>query len=192
MKNRGLLVILATAILLTLSPLSRADGVEVTVSNVSGAAGSTVEVLGTITNGTDATINLNGDSFSLSDSAFGLDDTDFYINAPLFLAAGASSGPFDIFAIQISPSAATGLSGPNFFSVLGGPDGGTFDLLGTATFNVDVEGAPSVPEPSGTLLLLCGIAALVIVRSRMSRLGSPAPSRLRRIAGSLSSITNAK
>ena len=90
-----------------------------------------------------------------------LDATDFYIDAPFFLGPDTSSGPVDIFVIQISPTAALGTVGPNFFSVLGGSDGDTFDGLDTATFNVNVEGAPSVPEPSGILLLLCGIAALV-------------------------------
>ena len=168
MKYRGVLAVIASAFLFMLGPSSRADGVEVTVSTISGTAGSTVEAVGTITNDTDETVDLNGDSFSVSVPTVALDDTDFFINAPFFLDPGMSSGPFDIFAIQISPTAAPGTVGPNIFQVLGGPDGNTFDVLGTATFNVEVEGSPTVPEPSGMLLLLCGIAALVLVRGCVS------------------------
>jgi hypothetical protein len=171
MKYRGVLAVIAGAFLLMLGTSSRADSVEVTVSTISGTAGSTVEAVGTITNDTDETIDLNGDSFSVSVPTLALDDTDFFINAPFFLDPGVSSGPFDIFAIQISPTAAPGTVGPNIFQVLGGTDGNTFDVLGTATFNVDVEGAPTVPEPSGVLLLLCGIAALVLTRSCVGRFG---------------------
>jgi hypothetical protein len=168
MKYRGALAVIVGAILLMLGPSSRADGVDVTVSSVSGTAGSTVEAVGTITNDTGETIDLNGDSFSVSMPTLALDDLDFFNNAPFFLDPGASSGPFDIFAITISPTAAPGTVGPNIFQVLGGPDGNTFDVLGTATFNVEVEGSPTVPEPSGMLLLLCGIAALVLVRGCLS------------------------
>jgi hypothetical protein len=174
MKYRGVLAVIASAFLLMLGPAARADGVEVTVSTISGTAGSTVEAIGTITNDTDETVDLNGDSFSVTVPTLALDDTDFFINAPLSLDPGMSSGPFDIFAIQISPTAAPGTVGPNIFQVLGGPDGNTFDVLGTATFNVDVEGAPTVPEPSGALLLLCGIAALALMRRRGTRFGFPA------------------
>src|ERR1700691_5495927 len=163
MKYRGVLAVIASAFLFMLGPSSRADGVEVTVSTISGTAGSTVEAVGTITNDTDETVDLNGDSFSVSVPTVALDDTDFFINAPFFLDPGMSSGPFDIFAIQISPTAAPGTVGPNIFQVLGGPDGNTF--------NVYVEGAPTVPEPSGALLMLCGIAALVLMRGRGSRFG---------------------
>ena len=168
MKYRGVLAVIASAFLFMLGPSSRADGVEVTVSTISGTAGSTVEAVGTITNDTDETVDLNGDSFSVSVPTVALDDTDFFINAPFFLDPGMSSGPFDIFAIQISPTAAPGTVGPNIFQVLGGPDGNTFDVLGTATFNLEVEGSPTVPEPSGMLLLLCGITALVLVRGCVS------------------------
>jgi hypothetical protein len=164
MKYRGVLTIIAGAFLLMLGPSSRADSVEVTVSPISGTAGSSVEAVGTITNDTDQTLDLNGDSFSVSMPTLALDDLDFFNNAPFFLAAGASSGPFDIFTITISPTAAPGAVGPNIFLALGGSDGNTFDVLGTATFNVEVEGAPSVPEPPGILLLLCGIAALFLMR----------------------------
>jgi hypothetical protein len=177
MKYRGALTIIAGAFLLMLGPSSRADGVEVTVGTVAGAAGSSVEVVGTITNDTDQTVDLNGDSFSVTMPTLALNDTDFFNNAPFFLDPGMSSGPFDIFTITISPTAAPGTVGGNFFSVVGGPDGNTFDVLGTARFNVDVEGAPSVPEPSGMLLLLCGIAALVLMRGCASRIGIPAAVR---------------
>jgi hypothetical protein len=147
-----------------LSPALHADDVSVSVSAVSGTAGSSVDVVGTITNNTDALVFLNGDSFSLADTSITLDDADFFENAPFTLNPGASSSPFDIFVIQIGASVAPGILTPDFFSVLGGSDSGSSDVPGTVTFDVDVQGATPAPEPSGLPLLACGIVAILAIR----------------------------
>jgi hypothetical protein len=133
-------------------------------TSVSGTAGSAVDVVGNITNNTGALVFLNGDSFSLADTSISLDDSDFFENAPFTPDSGASSGSFDIFVIQTGASAAPGILTPNFFSVLGGSDSGSSDVLGTVTFDVDVQGRNTRPEPSGLLLLACGIAAILAIR----------------------------
>jgi hypothetical protein len=89
-----------------------------------------------------------------------LDDTDFFSNAPFSLDPSQSSGPFDIFTIDIGALATPGVISPNFFSILGGSDGGASDVIGTVMFDVTVQGTAPVPEPSELLLLLFGIAQI--------------------------------
>jgi hypothetical protein len=164
MKNHGWVAMGAVTALLLICPVLHADAVSVSLSTVSGTVGSSVDVVGAITNNTDQLVFLNGDSFSLVDTSLTIDDSDFFENAPLTLNPGASSGPFDIFVIEIGSSAAPGVLSPNFFSVLGGSDPGSFDVIGTVTFDVDVQGVTPAPEPSGLLLLACGIASILVIR----------------------------
>jgi hypothetical protein len=173
MKSRGWFAMIAVTALLLICPALHADAVGVSLSTVSGAVGSTVDVVGTITNNTDGLLFLNGDSFSLVDSSLTLDDSDFFDNAPLTLNPGASSDPFDIFVIEIGSSATPGVLSPNFFSVLGGSDPGSSDVIGTVTFDVDVQGVTPVPEPSGLLLLACGIASILAIRRGSSLANAP-------------------
>jgi hypothetical protein len=160
MKNRLWSPVGAIAVLLMLAPTLRADGVDVSVTPVSGVAGSSVEVVGTVTNNTSSTVFLNGDTFSVTGPDLSLDDTDFFLNAPFSLDPSQSSGPFDIFTIDISALATPGVITPNFFSILGGSDGGASDVIGTVMFDVNVQGTAPVPEPSELLLLLFGIAQI--------------------------------
>lgn len=155
-----------TALLCVLSPTLRADSITLTLASVSGSPGSTVDVLGTITNISGSTIYLNGDNFSLSDPSLSLDDTNFFLNAPLSLAAGASSGPFDIFAVSISLSASSGDLGPNFFSILGGADSSSSDTIGGAQFDVNVQSTTPVPEPASGLSVIVGFIFLVATQRK--------------------------
>jgi len=160
MTNRRWTAVGALAALLMIAPALRADGVDISVTPISGAAGSSVEVVGTVTNNTSNTVFLNGDTFSVTGPDLSLDDTDFFVNAPLSLDPSQSSGPFDIFTIDIGALAAPGVISPNFFSILGGSDGGASDVIGTVMFDVSVQGTAPVPEPSELLLLLIGIAQI--------------------------------
>jgi type 1 fimbria pilin len=160
MKNRRWTAVGAIAALLMLAPALRADGVDVSITPVSGLAGSSVEVVGTVTNNTSSTVFLNGDTFSVTGPDLSLDDTDFFSNAPFSLDPSQSSGPFDIFTIDIGALATPGVISPNFFSILGGSDGGASDVIGTVMFDVTVQGTAPVPEPSELLLLLFGIAQI--------------------------------
>jgi hypothetical protein len=172
MKTHQRFAMIAAAALLSLCPALRADGVEITLSTVSAAPGGSVEVVGNVTNDTSSLVFLNGDSFSLADTSLTLDDSDFFNNAPFTLGAGATSGPFDIFIINIASSAAPGLLTPNFFSILGGADANAGDVIGTVMFDVNVQGVTPAPEPSALILLACGIAAITI-RRRFSPAHTP-------------------
>ena len=169
MKNSQWFVVGAIGALLMLAPVMRADGVDISVAPISGVAGSSVEVVGTVINNTSGTVFLNGDTFSVTGPDLNLDDTDFFLNAPFTLDPSQSSGPFDIFTIDIGASATPGVISPNFFSILGGSDAGAGDVIGTVTFDVTVQGSSPVPEPSELLLLIFGIAQVGVFGTRLRR-----------------------
>jgi hypothetical protein len=56
MKNSQWFAVGAIGALLMLAPVMRADGVDISVAPISGAAGSSVEVVGTVTNNTSGTV----------------------------------------------------------------------------------------------------------------------------------------
>jgi hypothetical protein len=152
--NRCTSIYLLVALLamVFVSSAARADSIQLTLTQTrqTSAAGTTVTFDATLTNFTTNTIFLNGDSVTSSMSSLTVDDNPFLNNAPLSLAAGASSGPFALFRVLIAPGTAAGTYGFNTFSILGGPDNSAFSPIGSAQFAVTVS---PVPEP-GTLMLL--------------------------------------
>jgi len=133
-----------------LSAAAHADSIDITLmqSSQSGLAGTSVTFDATITNMTGGTIFLNGDSATTSTSFLTVNDNPFLNNAPLSLAAGASSGPFALFSVFIAPGTPSGNYSFNTFSISGGTSNVAFNTVGSAQFNVAVT-----PEP-GTLVLL--------------------------------------
>ncbi len=159
---------------------ARADTLTLTLEqNVQSVLQGTASVAfyATISNpsATD-TIYLNGDSFSTTSLYLTVDDTPYFSNAPLWLAPLASSGPFELFAVDLAPGTPVGDYTLNDFSITGGPDGGSFtDFydLADANFAVDVTASSSpVPEPATGALLGSGLlllAGLAEKRRRASR-----------------------
>jgi len=167
---------LAIAGILWVAPAVRADilTVNLTQSDLPGAPGTTVDFFATITNpsATD-TIYLNGDNSSTSSPLLTLDDTPYLNNAPLFLAPGASSGPFELFDVSIDPSTPAATYTGNLFSISGGADGGAgtaFDDLADVPFSVTVQPPTSaIPEPATSWWMLAVLIALAVIRWRWDR-----------------------
>jgi hypothetical protein len=161
--------ILAAAVW-SFAPMARADVVDaaLTESVETGNPGQTVAFYATVTNPSSTdTVYLNGDSFSTSTPLLTLDDGPFYANAPLFLAPGGSSGPFEMFDVGIDPSMAPGTYSGNFFSILGGRDDATFNDLVDVPFSVKVEGATAAtPEPATSWFLVIPLIAFEALRRR--------------------------
>lgn len=162
--------ILAALVLAVLPSSVHANPVTLTLSAASGSSGSTITLDGTITNNTANTVYLNSEDFSLGSSSFlNGDVTDFFLNAPLLLASGGSSGLIALFTFDIAPGTLGGTYGGNFLDIIGGTNSGDFtDTLASARFSVDVSGAGATPEPGTLILLGSGLIALACMMRRGS------------------------
>lgn len=170
-RTKIMLLGLATAAALVFACGSRADSVDVSLTQTSqkAAPGSTVTFAAAITNlsSTD-TIYLNGDSSTTSSLLLTADDTPFLTNFPLSLDPGQVSGPFALFNVFIDPGTPDGTYDLNSFSILGGLNGSAFDTLGAVAFSVSVASVVSTTEPGTLGLLLTGLVALGFLDRRRS------------------------
>lgn len=166
---------LALALAFAWATALQADTLNVTLTtaNQTVVEGTTLVVFeATISNpsATD-TFYLNGDSSTTDSALVTLDDSPF-VNAPLFLAPGDSSGPFELFDLQLDPSLGPGLYS-GVFSILGGADGGAgtaFDSLADINFSVDITTTVATPEPTSLLLLGTALISWGFLRRRFSLL----------------------
>jgi hypothetical protein len=140
-----------------------------TNSPVSGVPGGVATFIAQATNTAAVTEFLNGDSFTLTGTPFTSTnfDTSAFLNQwPLSLTAGQSFGPATIFQLTIPTGTAPG-SYSGSFNILGGPGASDQNLIGSASFQVDVSAA--APEPGTSIGLLSGIAAILVRRLRGRR-----------------------
>jgi hypothetical protein len=126
---------------------------------------------------TTATIYLNGASGSTASSLLTVDVSPFFANAPFSLAPGQSSGPFELFAVDLATTALTGSYVGNGFEIQGGADGGSFSAfqdLADANFSVTVTSstvaAPEIDPSSAISGLFMLMGGLAVMRGRR---GSP-------------------
>jgi hypothetical protein len=168
MKHKLTLAVMTVLLAIGLSPVAaHADTVTFTLTNptqyVGGAAGGTLtyEVTASAPGGNGAAVFLNGDGFNVGLPPT-IDDSDFFANAPFFLNPG-DSATFDMFTVTV-PAGTTPGNYSGFFTVLGGADGSSSDVLGTVEFVTVVT-----PEPGSFILLGSGLAGLVgVVRRKRS------------------------
>lgn len=104
------------------------------------------------------TIYLNADSNNV-DSPLTVDDSGFFNNAPFSLAPSSSSGDFELFTVDIPNGTPVGLYTGSFEILGGGPS--DQNVVGTATFDVEIT-----PEPGTLLLLGTGLLALGFLAER--------------------------
>jgi hypothetical protein len=106
----------------------------------------------TVTNNSSQTEYLNADSFNV-DSPLTLDDSPFYNNYPLFLGAGDSFTGV-LFNVDVPATTPEGLYAGSFEIIGGTSPLDDTDVIGSATFNVNV------PEPASLILLFTCLAGL--------------------------------
>jgi len=143
---------------------ARADTIlTLTPSSLDTVASGTVELDGTLTNTGTTDLYLNGDVVILNYANLTVDDSVFYLDAPLFLSAGDSytGALFDVTANAAAPSG----SYSGTYTIQGGADSDTFDDLATADFTVDV--GTTVPEPKSFVLLATGLSMIAVVLQRL-------------------------
>jgi hypothetical protein len=168
---------LALAAAVCLAPSTRAQSLDVTIidANQTVTQGTTVvDFEATVFNpSATATIYLNDGSGTTSSPFLVVDDSPFFTNAPLSLAPGQSSGPFELFAVDLASTTAAGSYSGNLFSIQGGADGGSFTAfndLADANFSVSVTGAtttvPEIDPASAMSALTLLLGGLTVLRGR--------------------------
>lgn len=162
--------IFALLVLAVLPLPAHANAVTLTLSAASGSPGGTITLDGTITNNTANTVYLNGEDFSFGSASFLSGDiNNFFLNAPLSLAAGRSSGLIALFTFDIAPGALGGPYGGNFLDIIGGTSSSDFkDVLASSEFSVNVGGATPAPTPEPGTLILLG-SGLILLAEMMRR-----------------------
>jgi hypothetical protein len=178
MKIRNLLPFLCLA-----CATAWADNVTIALDSplINASPGQQVTFSAVIANNELATVDLNDISISLN-GMFTVDDTPFF-SGPATLAGStlvtqSETSDFALFNVTVDlpytdPSGI--LSGT--ITILGGVEGAggydptAEDVLGSATFSLDVDSldVSSVPEPSGLTLIVTGAGLVFLSRRRMGR-----------------------
>jgi PEP-CTERM motif len=179
-KSKFLITAGLTALLcVLLSPGARADGtglgdVTITLPTISGSAGDTIVVLGSLANSSSNTLDFTNDFVSASNPTVLTGLGDVFFNSLLSTGPGSINGNstltgVDLFTIFIASDAIPGLYVQNTYVLEGGPDASCSGLiadpslcsvqLASVNFTVNVQGAVPTPEPGTLLLLASGLLA---------------------------------
>jgi len=180
MNSRRVLNVLGLVVVVSLASSARAQTLDLTLTdaNQTVAQGTTVVAFdATVFNpSSTATIYLNDASGTTASSFLSVDASPFFANAPLSLAPGQSSGPFELFAVDVATNASPGSYRGNDFEIQGGADGGTFtafnDLVNSAfslTVTSSTVAAPEIDPASTVSALVLLMGSLAVVCGRRDR-----------------------
>lgn len=171
---------LALSAAVGLAPLTRAQTLDLTLldPNQTVTQGTTVVAFdATILNASTATIYLNGDAATTPSSFLSVDDSPFFANAPYSLAPGQSSGPFELFDVDLATNTGVGSYLGNDFEIQGGADGGMFTAFGDvadAQFSLTVASStvtvPEIEPASALSALSLLLGSLAVLRGRRAML----------------------
>jgi hypothetical protein len=140
--------------------------------NQTGAEGDTLMFFGVLYNTGGDTEYLNSDSLNLTATTgdFTTDDGPFFANAPLSLASSASTADIELFDVTIANPFTDAFTSYNgLFTILGGADDSSSDILTDPAIAFSVSVQSATPEPSTSLLILAGFVACALVRRNLIR-----------------------
>jgi hypothetical protein len=133
------------------------------------AAGATVPLSGTVLNASASTQFFNATAFTVAPELT-LDDTPFFATVPATLTPGGSASGL-LFNLLVDAAAAPGAYAGSF-TILGGAEPGSTDVLASASFRIEVAGpTATVPEPTAAMLLAAGLCAVAAVRRHRRTVG---------------------
>jgi hypothetical protein len=161
MRFQSLLRGLPVLLLLSGCAFSAPITITFTSSLLTAFRDQTVTFTATVTNTTAASLFLNSDALNITAPLIP-DDTKFFLNFPLSLAAGqmVTAPVLDISVPLNAPFALY----PGEFDILGGSDANAQSTIGTATFAVNV--ATPEPETFGSAIIGLGCVILFLRRKR--------------------------
>jgi hypothetical protein len=186
-KKPGLLSIFIPAVAMCFGSTARAQSLDVTLTDadpVVTQGTASVAFDATITNMTGSTIFLNGDNPTTGSPFLTVNDNPFFANAPISLAPGATSGSFEMFDVNISPSALPGTYNNNVFSILGGALSSSVNDVADAMYSVTVASAPEIDSTSAPAALTLLFGLIAVYAGRRRPLGTKPGSAARRRSGS--------
>ncbi len=163
MQRKPLSCIFALIIAMASVGAARADAIlDLTPSTLNTIVGGTVEFDGTLTNLGTTDLYLNDDVVILNYTDLSVDDSIFYVDAPLYLSPGDSytGAFFDIIADSATPPG----SYSGTYTIQGGADADSFDDIATVDFTLDTGAITPVPEPNPLLLIATGLILVAGVR----------------------------
>jgi hypothetical protein len=127
--------------------------------------GGTISFSGTLDNNTASTVFINSDSVTFAIPG-AVDDSPFLTFAPLFLVQSQVTGVFQFLNVTIPIGQGAGTY-DGVIDVFGGDSESASNLIGSGAFHVTVNSVgPSAPEPGSILLIAGGIAGLLLRRRR--------------------------
>jgi hypothetical protein len=166
--NKRISRIAMIVVVFCLAPLTAlADDMDtftISLSPISGTPGSTVDVMGTITNSGPDSLNIDGVTLSVSDPLIATDEDQFlfYENAPPSFSFAPGETTFEFFDLMIDPAATPGVYGTDnsdVFSFFG--DYGGSVIEDDVYFTADITNpVTATPEPSSLLLVALGLLIL--------------------------------
>lgn len=143
--------LLLSCALLAVGAASARANIIITLDDPSqtGTPGGTLSFTGILANTGLTTVFLNSANLNLAGSSFTPDFINpFFNNVPFFLDAGQSTTSIELFSVLVNnPFLDPNGAYVGSYTLLGGVDSGSQDILASADFTVNV-GATSVPEPS--------------------------------------------
>lgn len=156
--------LLLSCVLLAVGAASAWANIIITLDDPSqtGTPGGTLSYTGILSNTGLTTVFLNSANLNLAGSSFTPDFINpFFNNVPFFLDAGQFTASIELFSVLVNnPFLDPNGAYVGSYTLLGGVDSGSQDILASAVLTVNV-GATAVPEPNTFPVMAAALVGLL-------------------------------